>query len=473
MSMFPSNFLWGGAIAANQYEGAYLEDGKGLSVQDVLPHGLMTPPTQQPTSDNLKHLAVDGYHRYKEDIKLFAEMGFKMLRLSIAWTRIFPKGDEEKPNEKGLQFYDDVFDELHKYGIEPMVTISHYETPLHLVRTYNGWVDRRMIGFYEKYAKTIFQRYKDKVRWWITFNEINAQMKAPFMCGGINTPADELSKQNLYQAVHHVLVASARVSALAHEIIPDAQVGCMMLSLPTYPYTPSPDDVIATMETEHMNYFFGDVQVRGSYPGYMKRYFRENDIQLNVTKEDEADLKRTQIDFVSFSYYSSTCEKASTEGKQDQAQGNIITGIVNPYLETSDWGWQIDAKGLRYVLNLYWDRYQKPLFIVENGLGAVDEPIPDGNGRIVIHDDYRIDYIKRHLQQVEEALKDGIPVLGYTAWGCIDVVSAGTAEMKKRYGFIYVDRQNDGSGTLDRTKKDSFYWYQQVIGTNGNSLKEI
>lgn len=464
---FPKNFLWGGAVAANQCEGAYNEDGKGLSIQDVLPRGLKGQPTEQPTVDNMKLVGIDFYHRYKEDIKLFAEMGFQVFRTSIAWSRIFPNGDEEEPNEKGLQFYDDLFDECLKYGIEPLVTISHYETPLHLARTYNGWADRRMIGFYENYAKTLFERYGSKVKYWLTFNEINSVLHSPFMSGGICTPKEELSEQELYQAVHHELVASARVVKLAHEMIPDVKVGCMLLSMPVYPLTPAPDDVITAMKEEHKNDFFGDVQVRGKYPGYMLRYFREKGIEIRMKPEDEIDLCNT-VDFVSFSYYMSVCGSADPD--QKAGPGNIIGGVPNPYLEASEWGWQIDPQGLRYTLNRYYDRYQKPLFIVENGMGAADRLVPDGKGSFTVEDDYRIDYLQKHLIQVKEAIEDGIPVMGYTAWGCIDLVSASSAELKKRYGFIYVDRNDDGTGTLKRYKKKSFEWYRNVIRTNGESL---
>ena len=464
---FPDNFLWGGAVAANQCEGAYNEDGKGLSIQDVLPHGLKGPVTDVPTPDNRKLIGVDFYHRYKEDIALFAEMGFKVFRTSIAWSRIFPNGDEETPNEKGLQFYDDLFDECRKYGIEPLVTISHYETPLHLARTYNGWADRRMIGFYERYVRTIFSRYKNKVKYWLTFNEINSVLHSPFMSGGICTPKEELSQQNLYQACHHELVASALATKLAHEMMPGAQVGCMILSMPTYPLTPAPDDVIACMEAEHQNDFFGDVHVRGEYPGYMLRYFREHSIQIRMEPEDKEILKNT-VDFVSFSYYMSVCGSADPTKKG--GEGNIIGGVPNPHLKASEWGWQIDPQGLRYTLNRYYDRYQRPLFVVENGLGAVDQLVSDETGSLTVRDGYRIQYLNDHLVQVREAIEDGVPVMGYTAWGCIDLVSASTAELKKRYGFIYVDRNDDGSGTLNRYRKESFGWYKEVIRTNGESL---
>lgn len=464
---FPKDFLWGGAVAANQCEGAYKEGGKGLSIQDVLPHGLKGAITEEPTSDNMKLMGIDFYHRYKEDIELFAQMGFKVFRTSIAWSRIFPNGDEETPNEEGLQFYDKLFDECLKYGIEPLVTISHYETPLHLARTYNGWTNRKMIGFYENFVKTIFARYGKKVTYWLTFNEINSVLHSPFMSGGICTPKEDLSEQELYQAVHHEFVASALAVKLAHEMMPDAKIGCMLLSMPIYPLTPAPNDVIASMKAEHQNDFFGDVQVRGSYPGYMLRYFREKGIHIHMEAEDEDILKHT-VDFVSFSYYMSVC--GSADPNQKAGPGNIIGGVPNPHLPSSEWGWQIDPQGLRYTLNRYYDRYQKPLFIVENGLGAVDELVPDGNGSFTVIDDYRIQYLQEHLLQVREAIEDGIPVMGYTAWGCIDLVSASTAELKKRYGFIYVDRNDDGSGSFHRYKKKSFEWYRNVIRTNGESL---
>lgn len=467
MSIFPKNFLWGGAVAANQCEGAYQEDGKGLSVQDVLPRGIRGSRTKLPTEENLKLEAIDFYHRYPQDIKMFAEMGFKVFRTSIAWSRIFPKGDEEQPNEAGLEFYDRVFEECRKYGIEPLVTLSHYETPLYLAETYNGWTDRRMIGFYERYVRTVFKRYRGKVKYWLTFNEINSLLHAPFMSGGIAN-MQGLTEQDLYQVAHHELVASALATKIGHEMMPDAMIGCMILSMPTYPLTPSPDDVIAAMDAEHRNYFYGDVHVRGKYPGYMKRYFREHGIQIQFAPEDEEILKNT-VDFVSFSYYMSVCATSDPE-KQKKGLGNLLGGVPNPTLKASDWGWQIDPKGLRYVLNMFYDRYQKPLFIVENGLGAVDVLNEDENGNKTVEDDYRIQYLKDHLIQVGEAVQDGVEIMGYTSWGCIDVVSASTAELKKRYGYIYVDRNDDGTGTMERYKKKSFYWYQKVIESNGEVL---
>ena len=466
---FPKNFLWGGATAANQCEGAYNEDGKGLSTQDIMPKGIMGPVTDEPTEDNMKLIGIDFYHRYKEDIKMFAEMGFKTFRLSIAWSRIFPNGDDKVPNEKGLEFYDRVFDELAKYGIEPLVTLSHYETPLALAKNYDGWVNRDLIGFFENYARTVFTRYKDKVKYWLTFNEINSATHFPYMSAGIWTPKEKLSKQNLYQAMHHELVASALAVKIAHEINPNFQVGCMILGVPNYPLTSMPADVLKAMEQDRQNLFFADIHARGEYPRYMNRFFKENNIEIKMDPSDEEILKNT-VDFISFSYYMSSCATSDPE-KSKAGEGNLIAGVPNPYLKASEWGWQIDPEGLRYILNQLYDRYQKPLFIVENGLGAFDELITDENGNKTVNDDYRITYLNDHLVQVAEAIEDGVEVMGYTTWGCIDLVSASTAELRKRYGFIYVDRNDDGTGTLDRYKKKSFNWYKEVIATNGTSLK--
>ncbi len=465
---FPKGFLWGGAVAANQCEGAYNEDGKGLSTQDIAPKGIVGPLTKEPTKDNMKLIGIDFYHRYKEDVKLFAEMGFKTFRTSIAWSRIFPNGDDAKPNEKGLQFYDDLFDECIKYGMEPLVTISHYETPLALSKNYDGWVNRKLVGFFENYVRTIFARYKDKVKYWLTFNEINSVLHQPYMSGGIFTDKEKLTKQDLYQAIHHELVASAMAVKIGHEIMPKAKIGCMILGVPNYPLTPNPSDVLEAMKQDRENLYFGDIQVRGVYPKYMDRYFKANNVKIIMEPGDEEILKNT-VDFVSFSYYMSSCATANPE-KNKASSGNIISGVANPYLEASEWGWQIDPQGLRYILNLLYDRYQKPLFIVENGLGAVDKLVTDEKGNKTVIDDYRIKYLNDHLYQVGEAIEDGVDVMGYTTWGCIDLVSASTAELRKRYGFIYVDRNDDGTGTLDRYKKKSFNWYKEVIATNGKSL---
>ncbi|WP_314860609.1 glycoside hydrolase family 1 protein [uncultured Corynebacterium sp.] len=454
---FPEGFLWGGATAANQIEGAYAEDGKGLSVQDVLPGGVVKPASAGPTPDNLKLEAIDFYHRYQEDIALFAEMGFKVFRLSIAWSRIFPRGDEAEPNAAGLAFYDRVIDELLAHNIVPLVTLSHYELPLHLAQEYGGWTNRKLIGFYENFAQTVFEHFRGRVQYWLTFNEINSILHFPILAGIMNTT----DKQDLYQAIHHELVASARVTKIAHEVDATNKIGCMILAMPRYPLTPNPDDVWAALDAAHDDFTFGDVHCRGTYPGYFLRKLREAGIELDITEQDRIDLRNT-VDFVSFSYYMSVCESATDTTR---GPGNLIGGVPNPTLAASQWGWQIDPVGLRIILNEYWDRWQKPLFIVENGLGARDELV-DGT----VADDYRISYMNDHLVQVGEAISDGVEVLGYTSWGCIDLVSMSTAEMSKRYGFIYVDRNDDGSGTLQRYRKKSFYWYKDVIASNGATL---
>lgn len=454
---FPEGFLWGGATAANQIEGAYAEDGKGLSVQDVLPGGVVKPASAGPTPDNQKLEAIDFYHRYQEDIALFAEMGFKVFRLSIAWSRIFPRGDEAEPNAAGLAFYDRVIDELLAHNIVPLVTLSHYELPLHLAQEYGGWTNRKLIGFYENFARTVFEHFRGRVQYWLTFNEINSILHFPILAGIMNTT----DKQDLYQAIHHELVASARVTKIAHEVDATNKIGCMILAMPRYPLTPNPDDVWAALDAAHDDFTFGDVHCRGTYPGYFLRKLREAGIELDITEQDRIDLRNT-VDFVSFSYYMSVCESATDTTR---GPGNLIGGVPNPTLAASQWGWQIDPVGLRIILNEYWDRWQKPLFIVENGLGDRDELV-DGT----VADDYRISYMNDHLVQVGEAISDGVEVLGYTSWGCIDLVSMSTAEMSKRYGFIYVDRNDDGSGTLQRYRKKSFYWYKDVIASNGATL---
>lgn len=481
MKKFPEGFLWGGATAANQVEGAYDLDGKGLSTADMVRY----IPKAERTKDHAldvtreeieailsgkeegrfpKRDGIDFYHHYKEDIALFAEMGFKVFRLSINWARIFPNGDDAEPNEAGLRFYDDVFDECLKYGIEPLVTLSHYETPLQLTLKYNGWADRRVIGFFMNYAETVFKRYRSKVKYWLTFNEINVITLSPYTGGGVLVESAENKLQLCYQAAHHQLVASSLATKLAHEIIPGSQVGCMLARMATYPATNNPDDILKAQKLNQMNLFFTDVHAKGEYPFFMKRYFEEKDIHIRKEVGDDEILKAHTVDFISFSYYMSLSTSSSPEAQT--SSGNLMGGVKNPYLETSDWGWQIDPKGLRYTLNDFYTRYELPLFIVENGLGAYDEVEADGS----IHDEYRIDYLRKHIEQMQEAITDGVELLGYTSWGPIDLVSASTSEMSKRYGFIYVDQDDDGNGTLARSRKDSFFWYKQVIESNGETL---
>ncbi|OAX47889.1 MULTISPECIES: 6-phospho-beta-glucosidase [Paenibacillus] len=472
LTAFPENFLWGGATAANQLEGAYLEGGKGLTTVDLIPTGANRFPIALGNLDSYEpkdgefypsHEAIDFYHRYKEDIALFAEMGFKCFRLSVAWARIFPNGDDAEPNEAGLQFYDDVFDELLKYNIEPVVTICHFDVPVHLVETYGGWKNRKMIDFFETYAKTLFNRYKDKVKYWMTFNEINMLLHLPYIGAGIVLQEGENKEQVLYQAAHHELVASALAVKACHEIIPGAQIGCMLAAGMVYPYTSNPDDVWKAMEQDRESFFFIDVQSKGAYPGYTKRFFREHEIVIDMQPEDADILMQNTVDYIGFSYYASRCTSTDPEILKDSTEGNVFGSVKNPYLQASEWGWTIDPKGLRITCNQLYDRYGKPLFIVENGLGATDVLLDNDT----VEDDYRIDYLNRHFAEMAEAIQDGVELLGYTSWGPIDLVSAGTGEMKKRYGYIYVDRNNDGSGTLRRVKKKSFHWYKEVISNNG------
>ena len=479
---FPENFLWGGATAANQFEGGYREGGKGLSTADVMTGGTHTEarritPILEEGTYYPSHEAIDFYHRYKEDIALFAEMGFKTFRMSINWTRIFPNGYELEPNEEGLKFYDDVFAELKKYNIEPLVTISHYETPFGLTEKWNGWLGRETIDCYLRYCETIFNRYKDVVKYWLTFNEINIITHGPaaaFMSAGVMF--DDIREltfgengdnhyEECFQALHHQFVASAKAVQLGHSINPEFKIGCMIAYGKQYPYTCSPDDILlAQQKEEFSNYLCSDVQVRGEYSGFAKRFFRENNIDIKMEEGDLETLKAGTVDFYTFSYYMTSC--VSNNPNLETTGGNLSMGLKNPYLEASDWGWQIDPVGLRTSLNEIYNRYQIPLMIVENGLGAVDTVEADGS----INDDYRINYLKAHIEQMKEAINDGVELWGYTPWGCIDLVSAGTGEMKKRYGFIYVDKNNDGTGTLNRTRKKSFYWYKKVIASNGEEL---
>ncbi|WP_199454420.1 6-phospho-beta-glucosidase [Vibrio owensii] len=472
-SVFPENFLWGGAIAANQSEGGYREGGKGLTTVDMIPYGDNRMPIKLGLVDSVElseeefypsHQAIDFYHRYKEDIALLAEMGFKTFRMSIAWSRIFPKGDELEPNQAGIDFYRSVFEECHKYGIEPLVTLCHFDVPMHLVNEYGSWRNRKMIGFFERYARTCFEAFDGLVKYWLTFNEINILLHSPFSGAGLLFQEGENRDQVKYQAAHHELVASALVTKIAHEINPENQVGCMLAGGNFYPYSCKPEDVFTAMQKDRENLFFIDVQSRGYYPSYAQKVFDEKGVKLEILEEDYDTLKHT-VDFISFSYYASRCASADMNAN-NTSEANVVKSIRNPHLPASDWGWVIDPLGLRITMNTLYDRYQKPLFLVENGLGAKD--VPDENGEV--QDDYRIDYLRQHVEAMADAITDGVPLMGFTPWGCIDLVAASTGEMSKRYGFIYVDRDNLGNGTLNRTPKKSFHWYKRVIASNGTEL---
>ena len=476
MQKLSEDFLWGGAVAAHQVEGGWNKGGKGVSIADVLTagaHGVDRKITDGVLEGHYypNHEAVDFYGHYKEDIKLFAEMGFKCFRTSIAWTRIFPNGDDECANEEGLQFYDDLFDELLKYNIEPVVTLSHFEMPYHLVKAYGGWKNRKVIDFFVKYAETVMKRYRDKVKYWMTFNEINNQKnyKYPlfgYTCSGVIFAQEENPEECMYQVVHHELVASALVVKKGHEINPNFQIGCMLACVPIYPYSCNPKDMMYSVEAMHDRYLFGDVHVRGAYPSYALKEWERKGFQIKMEEGDFEILRQGTVDYIGLSYYMTNAVKAD-----HVAEGNGVDGfpgsVPNPYVKMSDWGWQIDPIGLRYALNLLYERYQKPLFIVENGFGAIDKIEEDGTTQ----DDYRIAYLKAHIEEMGKAVSlDGVELMGYTPWGCIDCVSFTTGEMKKRYGFIYVDKDNEGNGTLERRKKKSFQWYKQVIQSNGEIL---
>ncbi|SCZ80341.1 glycoside hydrolase family 1 protein [Pseudobutyrivibrio xylanivorans] len=471
MKVFPENFLWGASSAANQCEGAYLEDGKGLSVMDILASDpekgfrIETPGIEE-GKFYASHKAVDTYHRIDEDIALMAEMGLKAYRMSIAWTRIFPNGDDAEPNEAGLRYYDHVFDQLKLNGIEPVVTLSHYEPPLNMAKQ-GGWSNRKMIDCFTKYAKTVFTRYKGKVKYYLTFNEINC-LQVPFgimTAGGIQMGFhDERNTEQLrFQALHHQFVASAMTVKFLREIDPEAKVGCMIASMLQYALTAHPTDQLLALQHNQMSYLFAaDVMLRGYYPSYSKRYFNEHGINIVKEAGDDDIIREGCVDFLSTSYYMTNCISTEENAKSigiGETSGNLISGLKNPYLKASQWGWQIDSTGLRYLLNQFYDRYQKPIMIVENGLGARDEIAEDGG----IHDDYRIDYLKDHVEALKEAIIDGVEVIGYLPWSAMDLIALSTGNIEKRYGFIYVDLDNFGNGTGDRIRKDSFYWYKDLI----------
>lgn len=470
---FPDGFLWGGALAANQAEGASFEGGKGLTTVDVIPHGAQRLAVKVGLEKRFElredefypsHQAIDFYHRYKEDIALMAEMGFTVFRTSIAWSRIYPQGDELTPNAEGIAFYQDVFRECKKHNIEPLVTLCHFDVPMHLVREYGSWRNRKMVEFFTRYARTCFEAFDGLVKYWLTFNEINILLHSPFSGAGLVFEEGEDQAQVKYQAAHHELLASALATKSAHEVNPDNQVGCMLAGGNFYPRTCKPEDVWAALEKDRENLFFIDVQARGAYPSYTRRLFAEKGITIAM-EEGDAEILKNTVDFVSFSYYASRCASAEMNENNSSA-ANVVKSLKNPHIQLSEWGWGIDPLGLRITMNMMYDRYQKPLFLVENGLGARDEI--NGQGEIV--DDYRISYLREHIRAMGEAIADGIPVMGYTSWGCIDLVSASTGEMSKRYGFVYVDRDDSGKGTLSRTRKQSFYWYQKVIASNGADL---
>lgn len=479
---FPQKFYWGGATASNQCEGAWNLDGKGESCADHFTSGTKDNPRLFTDLIDERYLypsheAIDHYHHYEEDIRLFAEMGFKMYRFSINWTRIFPNGYDESPNQKGLEHYRKVLELCKSLGIEPLVTMSHYEFPYALTKRWNGWEDRRTIDCFVKYTTTIMNEYKDLVKYWLTFNEINISMfgsgdtlslgmmptNEKFdVLSSTESTGDELTRR--LTALHNQLVGSAKTVIEGKKINPDFQFGCMIAGAVCYPFTCKPSDVYDSwLKNELNNFYCADVQMNGEYNFLTKNYLDKHNATIKMENGDLDILRHGTVDFYSFSYYMSMC--TTTDPNTLKAAGNMINGVKNPYLDSSDWGWQIDPEGLRYYINLVYSRYHKPIMVVENGLGAIDELV-DGT----VHDKYRIEYLRKHIKAMEQAIEDGAEVIAYTMWGCIDLVSASTGEMKKRYGFIYVDKDNDGKGTMARYKKDSFYWYKNVIATNGEEL---
>ena len=462
---FPDGFLWGGATAANQCEGGWNLDGKGPSIADVRLAG----QAHKERENNMdieegyyypSHIAIDFYHHYKQDIALMGEMGFRVYRTSINWSRIFPRGDEVLPNEEGLRFYDKVFEECRKYGMQPLITISHFETPLALVKEYGGWKNRKLVDFYLHYCEVLFKRYKGIVKYWLTFNEINCLNINPWQAGIGEKP----SEQEVYQGAHHQFIASAKAVKLAHTIDSEYQVGMMLAGLLYYPYSCDPEDVMDSMKEMNVHFFYSDVQCRGYYPAYKLKEFERKGIHIEKEAGDDKILMEGKVDFLSFSYYRSLT--IQHDPQPEKLQTSIFTSVKNPHLKKSEWGWEIDAKGLRIFLNMLYDRYQLPLFVAENGLGATDK-LEDG----AIHDRYRIAYLKEHIQELKKAIiLDGVDVFGYTTWGCIDLISASTGEMSKRYGFIYVDVDDNGKGNFARIRKDSFHWYADVIKHDGETI---
>ena len=486
---FPEDFLWGGATAANQIEGAYDQGGKGLSTSDFAQYKADVKDgadnfTFEVTAEEFDELmknngegdgvyakrwGIDFYNRYKEDIALFAEMGFTTFRMSIAWPRIFPTGLENEPNEEGLAFYDAVFDELLKHGIEPLVTLSHYEVPVTLTQEFNGWLSRDMIDPFVRFATTCFERYKNKVKYWITFNEMNMNLVSVYTGAAVlKELSDRPLREIAFQASHHQFLASALAVKAGKGILPDdAMIGCMINRHQYYPATTKPKDVLRSVKDDQINLFYSDVQVRGYYPGFMIRYFNDQEINVVMDEGDDKILREGTVDFVAFSYYQSHMSKDHPDA--DKTVGEFVPVEKNEYLEVSRWGWPIDPVGLRISLNQMFDRYQIPLYPVENGLGAEDIVEEDGT----INDEYRIEYLAAHLKEVHQALKDGVEILGYTTWGPIDLISCGTSQMSKRYGFIYVDQDNYGNGSLERSRKASFDWYKNVIASRGAALYEV
>lgn len=493
MRKFPKEFLWGGATAAHQFEGGFMEDGKGVDTSECRLTSSRYGKEQSSRHMKLEtrsmyeaaksEKSIDGYpfrwgsdhyHRWKEDIELLGEMGLKIYRLSISWARIFPNGDDELPNEEGLAFYRNIFEECKKHNIKIYCTMMHYAMPINIIEKYGGWKNRQVIDLFLRYAKVLLENFNQYVEIWLPFNEINAGVFHPYNGVGYILDDDKVMEDDpfkqdwsdIYQGLHHQFITNALIVKMAHEMDPKIKISCMIARFVPYPMNCRPQNVLMALQNEQEdNYFFTDVMVRGYYPSYTRRLFDKKNISIKIKDGDEQILKEYTSDMVSFSYYfSSVC---GVDEQSEETDGNLVTTKVNPYLERSEWGWQIDPTGLRIALNSIWDRYQKPIFIAENGLGAKDILNADGK----IHDPYRVEYLKEHIKAMAEAIDDGVDLIGYTMWGIIDLVSSGTIQMSKRYGMIYVDCDDDGKGSFKRYKKDSFHWYKKLIRSNGEELE--
>lgn len=474
------DFLWGGATAANQLEGGYDLDDRGMSIADVFQFyekSERKKAKKELTLDEInsirnlkdgnfpKRRGNDFYHRYEEDISLLAEMGFKALRLSFSWSRIYPRGDEKSPNKKGLEFYDKVIEACLKNNIQPIVTLSHFETPLIIATKYGGWKNRKVIEFFKRYCNTVFLHFKGRIKYWMTFNEINAALEIPFKGSALPYATDEEYELNKHQGLYNQFLASALVTKDLKEIDPDAKMGCMIASFTTYPETCHPQDVFKAMRANQEYYLFSDVHVKGEYPSWYLNELKIKEIQLDIKTEELEIMKQYTVDYISFSYYMSLV--VSHDESKISGEGNLKGGIDNPYIKRSDWGWAIDPIGLRVTMNEFYYRYNLPIMISENGFGAYDVLENDNT----VHDSYRIAYLKAHIEEMKKAIMcDGVDCIGYMSWSPIDMISAGTSEMSKRYGYIYVDADDYGNGSYNRFKKDSFYWYKKVIESNAEEL---
>ncbi|KAB2331085.1 glycoside hydrolase family 1 protein [Bacillus mesophilum] len=471
---FPKDFLWGAASAAYQVEGAWDKDGKGPSVWDVFVRN--EGVTYKGTNGDV---AVDHYNRYKEDVALMAEQGLKTYRFSIAWSRIYPTGNGEV-NEKGLQFYDDLIDELLKYNIEPMITLYHWDIPQSLMDQYGGWESRQVIEDFNEYAITLYKRYGDRVKYWISLNEQNY-----FISYGYETalhPPAVKDRKRMYAANHIANLANAKVIQSFRKYVPDGKIGPSFAYKPYYPVDSNPQNILAFENSEDLNnYYWMDMYAWGRYPVTAWKFLEENGLAPEIEEGDFELLASAKPDFMGVNYYRTTTVEENPKdggvdigvknvtGKKGSTKHSGMPGMFkttnNPHVESTNWDWDIDPQGLRIGLRRIATRYQLPVLITENGLGEFDA-LEEGD---VVNDDYRIDYLKSHIQAIQDAMSDGVEVLGYCAWSFTDLLSWLNG-YQKRYGFVYVNREEDDEKDLRRIKKKSYHWYKEVIAENGENL---